>query len=52
MCETDVVRPFNGMVFSLKGEGTAQLYLPNVSKVARPEETMKKVLLPRTGGGG
>lgn len=49
MCGADIVCPFSGIVFSLKGEGTARLYLPNVSKVACPGETVKKVLLPRIG---
>lgn len=47
----NVVCLFNGILFSLKGERTAQLYLHHVSKVARTEETVKKVLLPRTGAG-
>ena len=48
MCEEDnVVRLFNGILFTLKGEGTEQLFLPDLFKVARLRGS--NVWLSRTG---
>lgn len=49
MCKDDMVRLFNGVVFSLKGEGDEQLCLQDASNVARPRETMKKALCQGEG---
>ena len=52
MCKDDMVRLFNGIVFSLKGEGTEQLCLHYTSQVARSRETMKKAFCHLTSSQG